>query len=796
MRLRSTFILACPFVFVPLLLLASPAHPAVLRVRAGAYGTPDGSSWANAYTSIQYAVTVAQTGDQIWVAEGNYYERVTLRAGISLLGGFAGTETSPERAQPWAHPTVVNAAGKNGPVVTIPETATGTTVDGFTLTNGTGLVEVFGQEARGGGVHILGNNATITRNIIRANIVSALGEYSSIAAGGGIYAKYVAVTIANNIIQDNTARSEIRPPYPVFNVAAFAQGGGIALESVTVKLANNLISGNRSATINNPREAHTYGSALYGDYATGLISNNTIVANGLRPEVTGWEPSDSAYGSVHLEYADHRLTLANNIVAFNGGGLQWAGGAVFRHNDVYGNGTDFFGPDYTGEIGNISADPLFVDRGSENYHLLPGSPAADAGDDVAVYGTLDLAGWPRALGARVDMGAYERHPLRPPVRYVKAAPPGEYRNGTSWETAFPTIQEALNAVLPGEQVWVAEGTYTENLRLDTPDVGLYGGFAGTETAREERDPKAHATVLDGGSKGSVVTFGPAAMRTTLLDGFTIRGGSANHGGGILCLYGSRPTIRGNTITDNSALRGGGVMVETRSDPLIIANVLSRNGAAGGGGLEFWTSAGGTVASNLFVGNTANYGSHLFLSDGGTPHIVNNTFVGQSVDIWDGTTQVVNNIFSGCTLGLPNGIPPGARFGYNCFWGTGGVQSGEDGNIVADPLFVDPASGDYRLRTGSPAINAGDDAAVRGDCDLDGNPRIVGGRVDMGAYENQALPPFTLSDVAQALRIAAGLSAAREVTARYDVVAGDSAGRIDIADAVRLARKAAGLEANP
>jgi len=115
--------------------------------------------------------------------------------------------------------------------------------------------------------------------------------------------------------------------------------------------------------------------------------------------------------------------------------------------------------------------------------------------------------------------------------------------------------------------------------------------------------------------------------------------------------------------------------------------------------------------------------------------------------------------------------------------------------VAEPLFVDPANGDYHLRPTSPAVDAGFNAGIWGDRDLDGNPRIVGGRVDIGAYEIQT-PPLTMDDVATALRIAGGISAAREVTDRYDVVAGDSAGRIDIADAIRLARKAAGLEANP
>jgi len=144
------------------------------------------------------------------------------------------------------------------------------------------------------------------------------------------------------------------------------------------------------------------------------------------------------------------------------------------------------------------------------------------------------------------------------------------------------------------------------------------------------------------------------------------------------------------------------------------------------------------------------------------------------------TLSFNDVFGNTTANYSNIIDP----------------TGTNGNISVDPLFVNRTGNNYRLAAGSPCIDAGSDLIVSpGATDLDGQPRIHGPHVDMGAYESAGAAGYRWWDVVRALKISGGMAQATLAdiallnTETFD-------GGITVRDAIRIARKAAGLDANP
>jgi parallel beta-helix repeat protein len=236
------------------------------------------------------------------------------------------------------------------------------------------------------------------------------------------------------------------------------------------------------------------------------------------------------------------------------------------------------------------------------------------------------------------------------------------------------------------------------------------------------------------------------------------------GGGIAVLGGGSAQIIGNKIQNNVwPSNGGGISLFDAGTPTIMNNIISNNssGDGQGGGIWIVNESNALIVQNLFYGNTASQGGAIYLSvpDCCTgPILVNNTIVGgtgvtEGSAVWaggfDNQVQFFNNLMIG--LSGQNAVdcdstysPSPPMFTNNDAYspdgsgleGTCANESSENGNISLNPLFAN-SKNNFRLQSGSPAINSGDISAPDlPKKDLDGKPRTLNGTVDMGAYESQ------------------------------------------------------------
>lgn len=416
------------------------------------------------------------------------------------------------------------------------------------------------------------------------------------------------------------------------------------------------------------------------------------------------------------------------------------------------------------------------------------------------------------------------------VVFVNKNATGAAHDGNSWLTAFLTVQAGVNACASGDEVWVAASTpgapaYVENITLKD-GVALYGGFVGAETTRVQRDWRANETILDGNNNDVIVS----SSLGTVIDGFTIR----NDPNGVFFRFGVNVSGGTSTITNcNVVGHGYGIYVENSSATITNCN-FSKNsygyyqntGTSVVSRCTFSMNYAGTCIEEgsttfsdcVFYGNSAEGFSTRFGAStvrdcamsgnvsgaytySAPMTLINCTLTGNTygVDAVGGTTTVSNCIaaFNGTGIYRSAASVPLALTHNDVFantvsnYASVSDPTGADGNVSVDPLFVNRSAGNFHLAAGSQCINAGDDSVVIGaETDLAGKPRIMGAHVDIGAYEYDPAS-YTLADVASALSIAAGITKSTDSRLNVDGVAG-----VTITDAVHLARKAAGLEANP
>jgi hypothetical protein len=185
--------------------------------------------------------------------------------------------------------------------------------------------------------------------------------------GGGIYSRDSEGIIVGNIISSNSS---------------YDDGGGIAIWWSSLIIEQNLFIRNFTGEVD-----HGWGGGIYiMSTDPSLIRNNTFYDN--------W--ANAWGGGIYVEF-DYSIVIANNIFMLNeprGISASWDS-VILLYNDLWANIPDDYSP---GEF-DISEDPLFVNPGNDNFHLLPDSPCIDAGNP-------DTPNIPWG-GFRRDMGAFE-----------------------------------------------------------------------------------------------------------------------------------------------------------------------------------------------------------------------------------------------------------------------------------------------------------------------------------------------------------------------------------------------------
>lgn len=497
--------------------------------------------------------------------------------------------------------------------------------------------------------------------------------------GGGVYADSSSTFIEGRIIHNSASQD----------------GGGAYAESSAL-LLNSLVHDNAST--------NRGGGLWLSGSATGLFI--TAVAN-----------SAHEGGGAYLQGASTRLV--NSILWSNRSIVAGAEEGVLENDALALHSlasSPLAGPS------NIVGNPVFANFAGRDLRIRQGSAAIDAAMPIAGI-TNDLITVTRLTDGNADgsvlpdIGAYENLQMR----YVRADSPSPQQPYASWDTAANLINDALNLSVDGDIVLVGPGTHA------VWNHSLTRGI----TLRSSEGPQR--TILEAGGVNRALTINHP---NALVEGFTIRGGRADAGGGVYLANGRLSSCILYSNVSNGAL--GGQFTYLPSIPYWYCRASYDTMIHEGGGAVA-VLHGGVIDNCVIYSNTAHYGGGVVAVNGG--HLNHVTIAGNfstnGAGLYLKSGATIRNSIIYHNSGSANYLETGTAAVWHAVTATP-LPAGTD-NSDADPLFMDGGAGNFELADGSPAIDSASASPISS-VDVLGRNRPLDGdgdglaRADRGAYE--------------------------------------------------------------
>jgi predicted outer membrane repeat protein len=717
-------------------------------------GANTGVSWENAYTSLENALKCAGSeGREVYVAKGTYRPdggsndrnaSFNIPTNYKIYGGFPNGGGDLIQRDPEVNPTILS--GEIGTTAVNDNSYHVVSLSGSALLDGLVIRDGYSNGNEGGGLHIyqVGNLGTDSRIAIR----NCKFLNNQALNGGAVFVAYQNSTSANYLDFNNCFFQ---------NNSANSYGGALctswspAVPNLQQSFVNCIFNNNsaaRGGAINNETNSETTITNCTFAYNNATVRAGAVLDNGV-------------------------LAMHNSILFFNtsptNAQLHSYTSLKANYCNIQGSGgSSNWGLSSVQDMGNnIDADPLF--HTSPALSLLPQSPSRNTGLNAYNNEPFDIGNNARISQNVIDMGAYE---LSEVVYVVADAPAGG--DGSSWSRAFNNLNDGIaTASILQKEVWVKEGTYRPDRiagsNTPTPDnrdntfyinsaAKIFGGFAGTETSRQQRNIGQHPTILSGdlGIAGNITdnTYHVITMVAgeNHLEGLIIEGGNADH------------------TTNIDKNRGGGIFEYNQSAGANdeITNCVFRNNRAveNGGAVYVKVDQTGlsTFSQCIFYNNTATRGAASFVK-------MNSAGAASYDQKFYNITALNNTAIAGTITGafeaeeMTAAKPANITF-YNSLLAGNNPQNYSDmtnpGHITLNHtytaasstgIFVNPsdiAGADGKIMTtddglqlilSSTAINFGDNTQVYNgtDKDIAGNQRIQQ-NIDAGAYES----PYNIS----------------------------------------------------